>query len=490
MARPRAELSRIRLPDQEFPPDFGLYDEPPRRGRFLLYGALGLVGTLFLAGALLSGWLFLTNWKLLSTSRVAGSVQVQVPGGMVVTIPEPSLPAIPGIPDRGTGASSMPLPDWTDRDRLNVLLLGIDHRDDEPIDGSRSDTMMLVSIDPSTRSVVMVSLPRDLWVSIPGHGEQRINVAHMVGGPELAMRTVGANFGLRVDHYARVDFRGFEQIVNTLGGVFLDVERPIKDDEYPTEDYGIMRIYIPPGPQWLDGKTALQYARSRHSENDFGRARRQQRLLVAMRDRAIQANMIFKAWELIPLAQKTMSTNFGPLELAKLAKLSTEIDRDRVANLVIDTEYASPILTADGADVLVPDRMAVQSAINRALARAAAAPTSVPASVPESASAAQPPAPPAPTRVEVLNGTTRQGLARATADWLQQKGFEVTRVDSADRPDYPQTQLMAQPGQESAAAALASALGLPQTQVQPLPQVPGTVDVRLILGQNYRLPTR
>jgi LCP family protein required for cell wall assembly len=480
------------LPRDEFPPDFGLYDEPPGSGRIALYGILTFGFALFVAGALFAGWTFLTNWKVLAGGRPAGAVQVQVPGGLVVSLPEPALPAVPGMPsqERGPSAANAPLPDWTDRDRLNVLLLGIDHRDDEPIDGSRSDTMLLVSIDPPSKSALMVSLPRDLWVAIPGYGEQRINVAHMVGGPDLAMRTVSGSLGVRVSHYARIDFRGFEQIVNTLGGVFVDVERPIKDDEYPTEDYGVMRIYIPPGPQWMDGKVALQFARSRHSENDFGRARRQQRLLVAMRERAVDSNLIVKAWELLPLAQRTVNTNFGPLELAKLAKLSSEIDRERIANLIIDTEYASPVLTADGADVLVPDRAAIQNAMNRAFSRIAAAPPAQPggASGPTAKAA---PAPPAPTRVEVLNGTSRQGLARATADWLRQKGYEITRVDSAERADYAQTQLMAQPGREPAATALASALGLsPSTAVQPLQPAAGAPDVRLVLGQNYQLPAR
>jgi polyisoprenyl-teichoic acid--peptidoglycan teichoic acid transferase len=480
------------LPGDDFPPDFGLYDEPPRQGRVLLQGLLGFGFVLFVAGGLFAGWSFLANWKVLAGGRPPGAVQVQVPGGLVVSLPEPALPAVPGMPGQewAPGASTAALPDWTDRERINVLLMGIDHRDDEPIDGSRSDTMMLVSIDPPSKSVLMVSLPRDLWVAIPGYGEQRINVAHMVGGPDLAMRTVSGSLGVKVSHYARIDFRGFEQIVNTLGGVLVDVERPIKDDEYPTEDYGVMRIYIPPGPQWMDGKVALQYARSRHSENDFGRARRQQRLLVAMRERGVQANLIVKGWELLPLAQRTVSTNFGPLELAKLAKLATEIDRERIANLVIDTEYAAPILTADGADVLVPDRGAVQNAINRAFSRIAAAPAAAPNTA--SGAPSQPAAAPPPiTRVEVLNGTSRQGLARATGDWLRQKGYEITRVDSAERADYAQTQVMAQPGREPAATALASALGLPaSTAVQLLPAAAGGPDVRLILGQNYQLPTR
>ena len=500
------------LPPDDFSSDFDLDDERPRRPRTLLAVLLACGFVVFLAGGIWSGFVFLHNWQALTSRRDVAedeepprSSVVQVPGLGPVTLPDLPRAAMPpayGPPQDGPaeGGPRLPsLPGWEGRDRVNVLLLGIDHRDDEPMDGSRSDTMLIVSVDPASKSVVMVSLPRDLWVSIPGHGEQRINVAHSLGGPDLAMRTVTANFGVRVTHYARINFRGFEQIIDTLGGIPVDVERPIKDDEYPTGDYGLMRVYVAPGPQWMNGQNALVYARSRHSENDFGRARRQQRVLMAMRERAIQANMIFKAPELVPLAQKTVSTDFGAFDLIKLAKLSGEIDRERVASLVIDTAYASPFITPDGAEVLIPNRAAVQGAINQAFARAAsAAPAQPPAALVAATAPPQPTAAPteppraatpAETRVEVLNGTSRGGIAIQTADWLRQRGFQVVGVGNADRADYPESRLLAQPGFEPTAGALATALGL-SGAVQAAPAASGAPDVRIILGQGYQLPAR
>src|SRR6185295_6233958 len=102
----------------------------------------------------------------------------------------------------------------------------------------------------------------------------------------------------------RVDFTGFEQVVDAVGGIILDAERPVKDDEYPTEDYGVMRVFLPPGPILLDGKSALMYARSRHSESDFGRSRRQQQVLVALRERALQMGVVSKVPTLLKIAQK------------------------------------------------------------------------------------------------------------------------------------------------------------------------------------------
>ena len=274
---------------------------------------------------------------------------------------------------------------------MNIVLLGIDKRDDEPISGTRSDTIMLVSIDPVSKSAALVSLPRDLWVSIPGYGPQRINVAHSVGGPDLTKSTINSAFGVPIQYYARVDFRGFEELIDTTGGVIIDVDRPLKDDAYPTEDYGYKRIYYAPGPQLLDGRHALEYARSRHGSNDFSRARRQQHVLVSLRDRALQLNMLSKAPEMIGIVQKSLTTDLPPRDMLALAKLVSDIDRDRIGNLVVDTNYARPI-NIGGADVLVPDAPAVRRAIDSTLRSAAH--------------------PELRARVEVLNGSGTAGLGQ------------------------------------------------------------------------------
>ena len=286
------------------------------------------------------------------------------PGG----IPLPQLPRLPG-------SVTDVLPEWEGTERVNILLMGVDQRDDERAAGvpPRSDTMLVLSIDPVAKRAGLVSFPRDLLVTIPGLGQERINVAYRYGelaklpggGPELAKRTIEQNFGLTVHYYARVDFRGFERIVDTLGGVLVDVEVPLKDDEYPTEDYGITRIYIPAGPQVLDGKTALQYARSRHGDpdGDFGRMRRQQRLLLALRDRSFQLDLIPKAPTLIELAQETISTDLSPRQLLALARLAQEIERDDIRTLVLDRDLAVPFKGPGGADYLMPRTAEIRQAL-------------------------------------------------------------------------------------------------------------------------------
>src|SRR5207253_4626943 len=136
-----------------------------------------------------------------------------------------------------------------------------------------------------------------------------------LGGPDLTIRTVTSDFGIPVQHYARVDFRGFEQLIDTAGGVVIDVDWPVKDDEYPTPDYGYQRIYFAPGPQLMDGTTALEYARSRHGMSDFARAARQQKVIVSLRNRALQLNMLARAPELAGIAQKSLSTDLSPVQM-------------------------------------------------------------------------------------------------------------------------------------------------------------------------------
>jgi LCP family protein required for cell wall assembly len=453
---------------------------PARRGIFSVRSALlSFAFATFVLGGFSFGLLFLANWRLLASFQAA---RIPLPGGPAIAVPGvPDVRPLPRVPGGDVVLPPVPaatvqpevaakpdpltdIPEWTKTKRLNILLLGIDHRDDEPIDGSRSDTIMVVSIDPPSKSVVMVSLPRDLVVTIPGFYQQRINVAHAVGGPALVAQTIQANFGIPIDNFARVDFSGFEQVVDAVGGVIIDVERPVKDDEYPTEDYGVMRVFIPPGPALLDGKTALMYARSRHGESDFGRAKRQQRVLVALRERALQLNIVPKVPALLALAQKSIATDLDAGSMVSLGRLGLELDRDRIKALVVDGNYADELIGPNGENFLAPRRQDIQRAIVRAFSEAAGQ----------------------VARVEVLNGTDRVGVARQLADQLSRAGYDVTRVDDADRNDYPNTTIEVLNGNQRAAGVLAARLRVPQTAIKVVEAPSATADLRVIVGRSQQ----
>lgn len=443
----------------------------------------------FVLGGVAFGVVFLANWRALSarpTDRLgaapnvvtvgAGPVSVSVP----VTASKPAPASNPVNPPQiTTGIAAVVqtvLPDWQGTDRINILLLGIDKRDDEPIEGTRSDTIILASIDPVTKSAAMVSLPRDMWVSIPGctytqgcsGGQQRINVAHAVGGPDLARRTVTADFGVPIQFYARVDFRGFEQLVDAAGGVVIDVDWPVKDDEYPTEDYGYQRIYFGPGPQLMDGRTALQYARSRHGMSDFARAGRQQKVIVGLRTRALQLNMLSRAPELVSIIQNSLSTDLTPVQMLSLAKLVFQIDRSKIVNVVIAASYVTPFKGADGADLLQPNFPAIRRAIDTAQRTAAH--------------------PELQAKVEVLNGSGTVGLGQKAADYLTAQGFNVIRIAAAERSDYLSSVVQVLGEDKGAAQALATSLRVPSTAITALPTPNAGADVRIVLGRDFRIP--
>jgi LCP family protein required for cell wall assembly len=393
--------------------------------------------------------------------------------GVIETVTRTGNPASPRVQNPLFAA----LPDWEGTEPFTVLLLGIDQRDNERDQNmpARADTQILVRIDPRAKSAGMISFPRDLWVDIPGSGQGRLNTAYTYGelrntdggGPGLSKRTIEQNFGLRVDYFARVDFRGFEQIVDTLDGIVVDVERPIKDDEYPTENYGVERLYVPAGLQFMDGHLALRYARSRHSDSDFGRIRRQQRVLFAVRQRALQLNMLLRAPSLVGQARDMVGTDLRLDQLVRLAKLAQQIDSEHVTSMVIDDTFVREVRLRDGAQVLLPDKDRVRRALSALIA----------GMNPQQAA-----------RIEVLNGSGRAGLAADTAKFLLNLGYEVTRIDDADRSDYTESVLEVFGGRRSLAEDLAATLRLPRWTARDGRSGEDEVDVRIIVGREFRLP--
>lgn len=171
---------------------------------------------------------------------------------------------------------------------LDVLVLGLDARQGEGA-LTRADSVMLVGVDPARLRVSVLSIPRDVFIEVPNYGLQRINTINMLGeqeaagrGPTLLADAVEQSFGVRAERYVRLDFAGFVELVDAVGGIAVDVERTIIDDAYPTDDGGTTSIRFESGLQYLDGERALQYARTRHADDDYQRAERQQQVMSAL----------------------------------------------------------------------------------------------------------------------------------------------------------------------------------------------------------------
>ncbi|TMG60528.1 MAG: LytR family transcriptional regulator [Chloroflexi bacterium] len=220
-------------------------------------------------------------------------------------------------------------PVWTERERLNVLLLGVDSRGDSTT--QNTDTMIVLSLDPVNKTAAMLSIPRDVYIDRPGVFTDKINAAYAYGGYDLTRKVVEDLLGIRLNAYALVDFDAFTKIVDAVGGVVIDVKRPVRDESYPTPDYGVERLDITAGPQLMDGQTALRFARSRHDTNDYSRAQRQQLVLSALRTRISEGDFLRGLPALVDRVGSAVQTNFDPANILPLAQFGTGIDGDAIA---------------------------------------------------------------------------------------------------------------------------------------------------------------
>jgi LCP family protein required for cell wall assembly len=344
--------------------------------------------------------------------------------------------------------------------RETVLIMGSDARPDEIKRGvvGRTDTLLMFVADRTLPRVAMVSVPRDLWVAIPGHGEERINAAFELGGSQAAKQTVSNVLGQRVDRFAVVGLQGVRDVVDAAGGVDITVAQAIHDDSYPTDDYGYQTVDIPAGRQHMDGDTALKYARTRHQDSDFGRIARQQQVLAAVRSAMLSP----MNWPRIPAVlvavSQSIKSDVTPLDAIAIgaAILRDPGDPDR---LVIDTTLVTPITGQDGAYLLEP-KADLKPAVARFLGGSGS------------------------TSVEILNGAGVAGLAARSADRLTQRGFVIASIGDAPKAQA-QTAIVARPGARGAAEQVANTLGVPTTRVSENANL-GSADVQVILGPDAR----
>ena len=278
-----------------------------------------------------------------------------------------STPLAPGV-----SSPTAPLPEvtpapWNGRTRVTILLMGLDYRDWQAGSGApRTDSMMLISVDPITDRVSMLSIPRDLWVEIPGFQHNRINTAYSSGegnrlpggGPGLAMRTVESVIGVPIQYYVVLDFSTFERMIDEIGGVDVLVEERIK-----ISPIGRTSFWLDPKAHHLDGPEALAYARTRRGGGgDFSRAGRQQQVAMAILDRVTGFQMIPFLVAKAPLLYQQLAsgvrTNLSLDEMIGLAWLVAGIPRENYQTAVIQPPNMVGFYTRpDGAQVLraVPD---------------------------------------------------------------------------------------------------------------------------------------
>jgi LCP family protein required for cell wall assembly len=453
---------------------------------------LSLVFVLFLAGGVYSGSLFYFTVK-----DIVAHAQI------------PSLPNlhfdIPAISGSSEGSSEatvtrVDLPDWEKKERVNILLLGVDKREGEH-GPWRTDTVILGTIDPESKTAGMLSIPRDLWVPIPGYGENRINSANFIGdrdkypggGPALAVKTLEYNFGVPVHYYVLLDFDGFEKIIDTIGGVDVNVEQTLHDERYPDplpdDPNRVKTVHFEAGLQHMDGKAALEYARSRKSTSDFDRSHRQMQIILAVREQALRLNLIPRVPELMVTLADTVQTDLQPGNIITLARLAGEIEQDNLKSVIIDQNMTVEHVTPSGAWVLLPIREKIRPMVEE-LFTSPMPPTPPPAPQPQVVPVeqinrlAQEGA-----KIVVQNGTATANLAAQTAAFLKEQGYHVVEFSNADRFDYTQSIIIDYTGKEYTIQNLAVLFKVTPENIRRSPNLKSEVDIRLIVGQDFTLPS-
>jgi len=250
---------------------------------------------------------------------------------------------------------------------MNILLLGSDRRTASQDPGWRTDAIIVVAIRPKDNIVAMFSIPRDLWVTIPGYGPERINAADYVGetsagtgGAALTAATIKQNLGIPVQAYVRIQFAGLERIVDAVGGVTIDSPRVF--DEWVDEGDGSApwHFTVDSGPQHMDGRTALYYARSRQGTNDIDRSQRQQQLLLALRDAALRPQVLPHLPGMVRSLADTVQTDLRPADVLGLLNLALRLEPQAYHSRVFDASMMSDWVTPSGSMVLVPNRERIE----------------------------------------------------------------------------------------------------------------------------------
>jgi LCP family protein required for cell wall assembly len=376
-------------------------------------------------------------------------------GGSNCTNPEPSSSAGPGDTsgddtpepvDTGAGgtvgpiASADQLPPWNGKDRLNILLIGAD----EQRGAHNTDTMIVVSIDPSTHQVVMFSLPRDTadvpipakdsraraafgstyqgkinsyWVAVHNRPDWYAPIPGITGGPGYngLMSILGNLYQLDIHYFIEVNFAGFQEVVDAVGGVTVDVDVPVLDDTFPLFDGSHERLYIPAGTQHMDGVTALQYARSRHGSSDFDRGARQQRVLLAIRRQADIPSLLPKVTSLLDVLKKNVRTNIPRELIPQLASLAQQIDTGTVRSVIFTPPfYAREVPNSSRGYIIEPNVTRIRKGVKDAFTVDPAFQQAHDELASEGA------------QVWVLNGSGRLGEAASLAAYFEYLGIAAT----------------------------------------------------------------
>lgn len=363
--------------------------------------------------------------------------------------------------------------------RINILVMGIPGGD---YPGAElTDTIMVVSIEPQGRGVTMLSIPRDLWVKIPNHGFQKINEAHAIGeqtkypggGPQLAKETIQQLLDLPIHYYIRVDFVGFKKLIDAIGGIDVTVEKDLKDYWYPNQNGGRETFYLKKGTYHMDGELALKYARSRQSTSDFDRARRQQQILIAAKDKVLKDKTyldIKKMEEILKIVGDHFKTDLQIWEIKKIAEIGEKIDYNKIFNYVLDNSPSGILISSNkgGAYVLLPK--------NNDYAKIAAFAHQIFDDIYIKEENA---------RIEILNGTYYSKQATYLADFLKKYGYNIVKTGFVENRNVKKTVILDYTNGEKPYTINYLQKRLNAEVINKKPEN-NDIDIQIIIGTDYK----
>lgn len=312
--------------------------------------------------------------------------------------------------------------------RINVMLVGVSGGENAGPD--LTDSLIFASVDTKNKKIDMFSIPRDLYLEVPGFGYSKINAAYSLGknyqaaggGIDLLKDTVSEVLNQNIDYYVKIDFEGFVKIIDALGGVDVVVDEDLYDNLYPDGNYGYQVFSLTKGKQHLDGETALMFARSRETTSDFDRSKRQQKLLLAMKQAFLSKGAIGGAKlliQLVDIVSKNLETDVKVWEWERIATLAKDWGDDLVVkNHAFDNSAEGFLVDGniDGMYVLQPyggDFSLIKEYVAGVLSGKGDDSNKK-------------------FTFDVLNGTNRVGLASKASEVLKQDGYEVGEVGNSD----------------------------------------------------------
>ena len=386
--------------------------------------------------------------------------------------------------------SSLPtLTPWDGAGRVTVLLIGLDYRDWQTGEGaSRSDTMILLTLDPLTKTAGMLSIPRDMWVAIPGFQHGKINTAYYLGeayqlpggGPGLAVKTVEQFLGVPINYYAQVDFGAFVKFIDELGGIKVDVPEKIKVDLLGDGSSTIKTLQ--PGVQVLPGEWALAYARNRYTQGgDFDRAKRQQQVILGIRDRVLSLDMLPTLIQKAPTLYQQLSsgvhTNLTLDQVVRLALLAKDVPIDEIKQGVLGEKYVLFGTSPDGLSIVIPLPDKIHTLRDEIFATSGSLSPQTPG---DQTARMQVEA----ASVAVYNGSATGDLENRTAELLRGQGMNVVSTGAANQR-YTNTTVVDHTGNPFTLRYLVDLMGISEYRIELAYDPSSPVSVELFLGDDW-----